>query len=500
MPCCGPKKPNKTVFSNKDEQDAFEKMLEPFQLREGQLLSVMTAMDQAMTRGMNDTIDEDVRMFPTYIKSVPNSKETGKFLSLELGIHKVIVSYVELKGKHIAFNEKYGTPVLSERASEIIFTRDLSHWSSSGFDSRRDPIAYESMWLEIGNDVKRGSGEQLFQFLVDALKQFIKHSGRVPEAGDIHLGFTFPSPVRKTGPQRGILTNWTKDFNCDGVEGKDVAMLLQEKLNENGLSRVKVNVLLNDTLALFMAGAYGPASASVQVGVILGYGTNAVYQEDLDKIPSTQYHGEQMAHYKAFRKTATKGSHKMIIDTEWGALGESPRSLDFLKTRYDIAVDKASQNPGKDVLAKLMCGLYIRKLACLIFEELQEKKLMLKDHTTDIFKIMSSKLNVTQMYQMNVDRGITFSTTRKILADAGLHNVEISDLKIFKRVSEVLTTRSAFLAAAGIATIVAKIPREKVTVVMDGSLVRAHPFYIHHLESMMETLMKVLPRTILRNT
>lgn len=119
------------------------------------------------------------------------------------------------------------------------FLHDLSHWSSSGFDSRRDPIAYESMWLEIGNDVKRGSGEQLFQFLVDALKQFIKHSGRVPEAGDIHLGFTFPSPVRKTGPQRGILTNWTKDFNCDGVEGKDVAMLLQEKLNENGLSRVK---------------------------------------------------------------------------------------------------------------------------------------------------------------------------------------------------------------------------------------------------------------------
>merc|ERR1711915_834223 len=48
-------------------------------------------------------------------------------------------------------------------------------------------------------------------------------------------------------------------------------------------------------------------------------------------------------------------------------------------------------------------------------------------------------------------------------------------------------------AAAGIATIVAKIPREKVTVVMDGSLVRAHPFYIHHLESMMETLMKLRP-------
>ena len=58
--------------------------------------------------------------------------------------------------------------------------------------------------------------------------------------GDIALGFNFPCPCRRTGPGNGILTNWTKAYACEGVLGKDVAVMLQDALDRNELSHIKV--------------------------------------------------------------------------------------------------------------------------------------------------------------------------------------------------------------------------------------------------------------------
>ena len=187
------------------------------------------------------------------------------------------------------------------------------------------------------------------------------------------MGFNFPCPCRRSGPGNGVLTNWTKGYACEGVLGKDVAVMLQEALNANGLSLIKVKyrnddknrpkdasfvthltamsstvdrskhkkkfeknyvklqveVLLNDTLATLLAGSYGPATASVLVGVMLGTATNAVFQQRLDQIPTTSYHANTLEVYKTYFENT------MIIDTEWGAFGESTGDLDTLRTEFD---------------------------------------------------------------------------------------------------------------------------------------------------------------------
>ena len=58
--------------------------------------------------------------------------------------------------------------------------------------------------------------------------------------GAISLGFSFPCPCRNIGSGRGILTNWTKGFHCEGVLGQDVVQLLQQALDKNDLGRIRV--------------------------------------------------------------------------------------------------------------------------------------------------------------------------------------------------------------------------------------------------------------------
>ena len=65
-----------------------------------------------------------------------------------------------------------------------------------------------------------------------------------------------------------------------------------------------------------------------------GTGTNACYFERIENIGL--WDGE------------TDEPDQMIINTEWGALGDDG-ALDFIKTEYDRKVDRHSINPGRQV-------------------------------------------------------------------------------------------------------------------------------------------------------
>jgi hexokinase len=49
------------------------------------------------------------------------------------------------------------------------------------------------------------------------------------------LGFTFSFPCRQEGLDKAILTNWTKGFKCEGVEGNDIVRLLHEAIERRGV-------------------------------------------------------------------------------------------------------------------------------------------------------------------------------------------------------------------------------------------------------------------------
>ena len=79
-----------------------------------------------------------------------------------------------------------------------------------------------------------------------------------------------------------------------------------------------------------------------RIGLILGTGTNACYLEDIKNIETIN--ADEFA-----------GQEHMVINTEWGAFGDN-EELDFLKTKWDIAVDEMSVNPGKQTFEKMISG------------------------------------------------------------------------------------------------------------------------------------------------
>ena len=87
-----------------------------------------------------------------------------------------------------------------------------------------------------------------------------------------------------------------------------------------------------------------------RIGLIVGTGTNACYLEDLGNVGLWEEQDEDK-----------EAPQHVIINTEWGAFGDNGE-LDFIKTKWDEAVDEGSLNPGKQTFEKMISGMYMGEL------------------------------------------------------------------------------------------------------------------------------------------
>ncbi|EPB65576.1 Hexokinase [Ancylostoma ceylanicum] len=136
-----------------------------------------------------------VKMLPSYVRAVPNGRESGDFLALDLGGTNFRVLLIRLKGRE------------AEMIGKI---------------------------FRVPESVMRGSGEaiiiqqfQLFDHIADCMAKFMVEQG-VNNAEKLPLGFTFSFPCKQEGLTCAKLINWTKGFNASGVEGADVVTMLRE--------------------------------------------------------------------------------------------------------------------------------------------------------------------------------------------------------------------------------------------------------------------------------
>ena len=245
-----------------------------------------------------------VKCFPTYVRDLPTGKETGRFLALDLGGTNFRVLLVE-----IGENQKF---------------------------------MMDSKIFAIPKDIMIGTGRALFDHIADCISQFVHEQDLRDET--LPLGFTFSFPCRQEGLAKGVLTNWTKGFNCSGVEGQDVVALLKEAIDRHP-SDVKIDVcaILNDTTGCLMSCAW--KEDKCRIGLILGTGTNACYLEEIRAIETATDH-------------SLDSDGHMIVNTEWGAFGDN-KELDFIRTKWDEAVDAGSLNPGKQTFEKMISGMYM---------------------------------------------------------------------------------------------------------------------------------------------
>ncbi|XP_006081663.1 hexokinase-3 isoform X1 [Myotis lucifugus] len=395
-----------------------EETLAPFRLNREQLAVVQAQMREAMFKGLQGEASS-LRMLPTYVRATPDGSERGDFLALDLGgtNFRVLLVHVATEGVQIT-NQVYSIPEC----------------------------------------VAQGSGQQLFDHIVDCILDFQQKQGLSGQS--LPLGFTFSFPCRQLGLDQGILLNWTKGFNASDCEGQDVVRLLREALERRQAMKLTVVAIVNDTVGTMMSCGY--EDPRCEVGLIVGTGTNACYMEELRNVAGV---AGDLGH--------------MCINMEWGAFGDDG-SLDTLSTCFDASVDQASINPGKQRFEKMISGMYLGEIVRHILLHLTSLGVLFRGQQTqslqtrDIFK--------TKFLSEIESDSLALRQVRAILEDLGLPLTSDDTLMVLE-VCQAVSQRAAQLCGAGVAAVVEKIRENRgleeltVSVGVDGTLYKLHPHF-----------------------
>lgn len=162
--------------------------------------------------------------------------------------------------------------------------------------------------------------EELFDFLAGQVALLYGGEAR-------SLGHSFSFVSRQTSLARAALAGWSKEIRTGGVDGQDIGQMLETSLARIGIPGVRQLAVLNDTTATLLTAAY--ADRDADLGSVCGTGYNTCPYEPMDD-------GSVMAY-----------------NPEAGGFDR----LEF--TEFDVALDTASDHPGKQRLEKMISGRYL---------------------------------------------------------------------------------------------------------------------------------------------
>ncbi|XP_034829329.1 hexokinase type 2 isoform X3 [Maniola hyperantus] len=392
---------------------------EMFHLSEKQCREIMSRLHNDLVKGLgkNSHANAIVKCWITYIQDLPNGKERGKFLALDLGGTNFRVLIINLGENHFDMQSKiYAIP----------------------------------------NHIMTGTGLALFDHIAECLANFMKEHGVYEER--LALGFTFSFPLQQLGLTKGILQRWTKGFSCSGVVGEDVVQGLKDAIARRGDVQIDICAILNDTTGTLMSCAW--KNHNCKIGLIVGTGSNACYVEKTENCEI--FDGEP-------------GKPELLINTEWGAFGDDG-TLDFIRTEFDRDVDTNSINPGKQIQEKMISGMYMGELVRLALVKFTRMGLLFGGRGSDLLYQRGS-FYTKYVSEIESDKAGDYTSCMEVLEELGLSHATEADMAGVRHVCEAVSRRAAHLVSAGIATLLNKMGEPRVTVGIDGSVYRFHPHF-----------------------
>jgi len=412
-------------IQDKRKVEDLKKMMVDFYLSDEQLKHIEKRMVTEINWGLGKTTNptSNIKSYITYVSDLPTGREHGQFLALDLGGTNFRAILIELEA---------GT-------------------ASNKMKAAKHTVSQEIM---------QGPGVNLFNFMADKLREFMIDHELMGQR--YKLGFTFSFATMQHSLKSADLACWTKGYVCEGVEGEDVGKLLEAAISRHKDMDIEVCAILNDTTGCLLACAYKRPDCAL--GVIIGTGTNASYVEDISNV--------EMYESDPGRKK------QVVINTEWGALGNTG-SLDFVRTKFDHAVDKNSKNPGKQVYEKLISGMYLGELTRHILLDATKQKILFNGDNRKTELLETRELFQTRhISEIETDEVGETDNINQVLVELGI-DLEATplDYQVVRYICECVSVRASVLAAAGVAALLNKINRKRVTVGMDGSLYKFHPHF-----------------------
>eukprot|EP01116_Phalansterium_solitarium_P022151 TRINITY_DN7205_c0_g1_i1.p1 TRINITY_DN7205_c0_g1~~TRINITY_DN7205_c0_g1_i1.p1 ORF type:complete len:482 (+),score=189.70 TRINITY_DN7205_c0_g1_i1:177-1622(+) len=409
-----------------------ERLLADYSLRIEQLRALVTDFQREMLAGLHGD-SSTLKMIPSFVGR-PSGQERGTFYALDLGGSNFRVMKLELCGDG-RLGEAHGR--------QFTISKQLMH----------------------------GDADQLFDFIAACVKEQVNSDTPAADSSSpsppVLIGFTFSFPVDQQAVARGTLIHWTKGFVTRNVVGRDVVELLDAALQRQQLN-AKVVALVNDTVGTLVACAY--ADTKCEMGVIMGTGCNACYNEKLAAITKFSGHGRGKA-----------DDDGMIVNMEWGGFG-SKSGADMLLplTTVDRQLDLASNNVGGQFFEKMVAGMYLGEIV----------RLTLRTHP--LFQEIKVPYSLDTEYLSRAlgDNTAELSGIEQFLTSRfNLNWSTLAARQLLKRTAEAVTLRAARLSATAIAAVLSHTGRlNDVTVAIDGSVFEKVPGVKQNMEATIKQL------------
>jgi len=202
----------KTISS--EDYTELMRITSPFHITVETLAHVMISMENHCQMGLEPSTrnNSDLKMLPTYVTNLPTKNEQGEILALDLGGTNFRTLLVKL-------HPNTEPQVISE--------------------------------AHIVPDSKKVLASDLFEFIVDVLKQFMMRN-QLDLNQEYVLGFTFSFACEQIALNKGKFLTPSKGWTLSDLIGEDVVERLQRVIYQKQL-KVKITALINDTVGTLMA-------------------------------------------------------------------------------------------------------------------------------------------------------------------------------------------------------------------------------------------------------
>ncbi|MCJ1443077.1 MAG: hexokinase A [Stictis urceolatum] len=406
----------------KDLLEQIKELERIFTVDQAKLKEIVQHFVKELEKGLSKE-GGNIPMNTTWVMGYPDGNETGSFLALDMGGTNLRVCEIilpEEKGEFDIIQSKYRMP----------------------------------------EELKSGTAEELWEYIADCLQQFIEYHHEDEELTHIPLGFTFSYPATQDYIDHGVLQRWTKGFDIDGVEGKDVVPPFEAALKKRGLP-IQLAALINDTTGTLIASHY--TDQKMQIGCIFGTGCNAAYMEDCGSVP-------KIAHLNL------PPDLPIAINCEYGAFDNEHVVLP--RTKYDIMIDRDSPRPGQQAFEKMIAGLYLGEVFRLVMVDLHENKDVKIFEGQDISKLKKPyTLDASFLSLIEEDPFENLSETADLFQNKLGLNLTKPELELSRRLAELVGTRAARLSACGVGAICTKKNIKSCHVGADGSVFNKYPHF-----------------------
>ena len=278
----------------------------------------------------------------------------------------------------------------------------------------------------------------------------------------VPLGFCFSFPAEITPELDGRVLLFDKEVRVTGGVGMLLGHELSRYMADTGRTPPAACAVVNDTAAALLSGflTENPAEYDGIVGFILGTGLNICYPEQTERIAGI----------------SAPAGRRMIVNLEAGGCGIFPRG------EFDLALDAASEETGRNPLEKMTSGAYLGRLMALTLEGAARAGLLSPDCAAAVQSLGELHLRDAGALLDGQNDGLL----RRLRAGA-------EDAEAIETILGGLTARAAgYIAAALTAVVVTgdmgRSPERPAAIMTEGSTILRFARYNRELQRELRAL------------